>query len=177
VYRRLIRPGAADAELVRVGRYASLVALVLAGLIAPSVERLGGIFRYFQTGVTYLATPFISVIILGLLWRRANYAGALFGLIGGIAIQTGVALGAPALGYPLHWLYLAFIAQVLTMVGIAIVSLCTAPLPPGPWESFLWSPRLLFRYDEGARRPWYARPMLWYGIFAAIWIHLYWRFW
>jgi hypothetical protein len=29
------------------------------------VEHLGGIFRYFQTGVTNLSTPFISVILYG----------------------------------------------------------------------------------------------------------------
>ena len=95
-------------------------------MVAPSVERLGGIFKYFQTGVTYLATPFISVLWMGILWRRTNYAGALFGLLGGTVIQIAVVVGGqPAGRSHLHWLYLASIAQVLTMIGIAIVSLMT----------------------------------------------------
>ena len=45
-----------------------------------------GIFMYFQTGVTYLAVPFITVVLFGLLWKRTNYEAARFGLIGGIVI-------------------------------------------------------------------------------------------
>jgi SSS family solute:Na+ symporter len=160
-----------------VGRWASFVALCLAGLVAPSVERLGGIFQYFQTGVTYLSTPFISVILLGLLWKRANYAGALFGVIGGIVIQVAVGVGAPMLGIELHWLYAAFIAEVLIILGIVVVSLATAPPAPEQWEPFHWSPSLLANLDHGQRRPWYQSLVLWYALFAVIWCYLYWRYW
>jgi len=65
VYRRLFRPKADDRQLIGAGRIASAAALVLAALTTPLVPRLGGIFTYFQTGVTYMATPFVSVILLG----------------------------------------------------------------------------------------------------------------
>jgi Na+/proline symporter len=42
---------------------------------------------HFQTGVTYMATPFVSVILLGILWKRTNYTGAMAGLLGGLVIQ------------------------------------------------------------------------------------------
>ncbi len=177
VYRKLLRPDADDARTVRVGQAASLIALVSAALIAPSVRHLGGIFQYFQTGVTYLATPFISVLLLGVLWRRTNYAGGLFGIVGGIVIQVGLALSLPMCGYRLHWLYVAFIAQAATMLGIVLVSLATPAPPTALWEPFQWRPSLLAHYDEGARRPWYKRLKLWYGVFAAVSIALYWRFW
>ena len=63
----------------------------------PSVAHFGGVFKYFQNGVTYLATPFISVMLLGLLWKRTNRQGAVFGLIGGSVITLTMAFGAPAL--------------------------------------------------------------------------------
>ena len=56
-----------------------MFALSIAALLCPAVASWG-IFTYFQTGVTWLATPFISVFLLGILWKRANYAGAIFGL-------------------------------------------------------------------------------------------------
>ena len=123
VYKRIFHPDADDRRLVRMGRFASPVALAIAALVAPSVAHLGGVFKYFQNGVTYLATPFISVMLLGVLWKRTNYPGALFGLIGGSAITLALALGAPAIGIHLHWLYLAAIAQAITMAGIVAVSL------------------------------------------------------
>jgi SSS family solute:Na+ symporter len=177
IYKKMLRPNATQPQMIRAGQMASLLALVIAGLTVPAVERLGGIFQYFQTGVTYLATPFISVFILGILWKRANYAGALFGIIGGLAIQIVIALGAPALGYHLHWLYLAFIAQIVTMAGIVIVSLVTAPGTQDTALSLLWSPALLANYDGGAARPFYKRVRLWFALYACIWVYLYWRFW
>jgi solute:Na+ symporter, SSS family len=177
VYHRWIHRQASDRRLVKVGRVASAASLILAALLAPSVEHLGGIFRYFQTGVTFLSTPFISVMLAGLLWKRANYPGALFGLLGGMAIQLGVALTTSLLGIQLHWLYQAFIAQVLILAGIVIVSLLTPPLPPGSWESFVWDRRLLAHYDEGIRRPWYQKPVFWLVVYSAVWILPYVFYW
>ncbi len=32
-----------------------------------------GLFKYFQTGVTYIATPFIAVLLMGaFFWKRAK---------------------------------------------------------------------------------------------------------
>jgi len=177
VYKKLLNRRAGDAQIVRIGRIASLASLVAAAAAAPAVERLGGIFTYFQTGVTYLATPFLSALLLGIFWKRANYAGGIFAVVGGIVIQAGVVVGFWRAGYSLHWLYLAFFAQVLTLAGAVIVSLMTSPPPQALWEPFQWSPSLLRVGDEGVARPWYKRILLWYAIYAAIWFYLYWRYW
>jgi SSS family solute:Na+ symporter len=176
VYRRFLRPKATDTRLVWMGRVASVVALALAALVAPSVERVG-LFRYFQTGVSYLATPFISVLLLGILWKRTNYPGALFGLIGGTMITLVIALGAPMVGLHLHWLYLAAIAQAIIMYGIVLVSLFTSPPKETQWRPFQWTFAALTRYDEGVKRPWYQSPSLWWSVYIVGWVYLYWRFW
>lgn len=176
VYKRMARK-ADDAQLVRVGRIASLTSLAIAALVAPSVAHLGGVFRYFQNGVTYLATPFISVMLLGLLWKRTNYPGALFGLIGGSVITLALAFGAPAIGIQLHWLYVASIAQAITMAGIVIVSLLTSPPAEEQWRPFHWTLAALKQYDDGVRRPWYQSVRLWWTIYIVGWVYLYGRFW
>jgi solute:Na+ symporter, SSS family len=177
VYKKIINRNANDKTLVFVGRIASFTALAVAACLAPMVEKLGGVFKYFQTGVTYVSTPFIAVILMGLLWKRANSQGAVFGLIGGIVIQIFVALIFPWLGYTLHWLYIAFIAEILIICGIVVVSLWTPPPSREQWEPFLWTPKVLSSYDEGIIRPWYKSIKLWYGIYASIWVGLYWYFW
>src|SRR6185436_15743968 len=125
VYRRFWRKNAGDAELITTGRIAAGAALALSAFVAPVVARIG-LFRYFQTGVTYMATPFISVVLLGIFWRRANYAGAIAGLLGGLLIQIVLALGLAAAGSTLHWLYVGAIAQALTLLLAIVVSLCIA---------------------------------------------------
>ncbi|MGO9199188.1 MAG: SLC5 family protein [Limisphaerales bacterium] len=176
VYRRLFRPQAEDHHLILAGRIASGAALGLACLAAPLVAHVG-IFKYFQTGVTYMATPFVSVILLGIIWKRINYPGALAGLVGGLVIQIGLALALWALDVRLNWLYIGSIAQVLTMLLIVGVTLRTAPAPAATYTQFLWRPAVLAQYDEGRIRPWYKQVKLWFGLYAVIWVYLYWRFW
>ncbi len=166
-----------DAKLVRVGRAVSVTALAAAALLAPAVESAGGIFRYFQTGVTYLSVPFITVILFGFFWKRANYAAGVFGLTAGLAIPVLVAVSLPRFGIDLHWLYNGFIAQILISIGFVIVALSTPPPDPLEVKTFLWSPRLLTQYDEGERRPIYQRVSFWWGIYAIVWFYLYWKFW
>ncbi len=177
VYKRLMNKHADDRQTVLVGKLASGVALVAACLVAPLVERFGGIFLYFQTGVTYVATPFISVILLGVLWRRTSYEGGLFGLVGGLVITVSLALGLAAVEVELHWLYVAGVAQAITMIGIVIVSLCTDPPRHEQSEPFLWRPAALVRYDEGAHRRWYHSLKLWFALYAFVWLAVYWHFW
>jgi SSS family solute:Na+ symporter len=177
IYGRLWRPDADDRDLILAGRVSSGAALILSALTTPLVPRLGGIFTYFQTGVTYMATPFVSVILLGILWKGTNYAGALAGLLGGFAIQIGLAVAFWALDVKLNWLYVGSIAQVLTMALIVAVSLSTAPAPAWNWQPFLWHPSLLAQYDDRRPRPWYQGVRVWFALYAALWCYLYWRFW
>jgi len=176
VYKKLIRPQADEASVVRAGKIASVVSLFAACFLAPLVDVMGGMFTYFQTLVTFTATPFISVFLMGLLWRRANYAGGVFGLIGGIVIQGLVVAIAFKAGVTLHWLYLGAIAQAITMIGIAIVSLATPPPQPAQIATTVWSRASLSNLSEGPT-PWYKSLILWYSIYAAIWFYVYWRYW
>lgn len=179
VYKKLLRPDADDRSMVTVGRVAALASLIIAGLLAPQVDRFGGIFMYFQQGITFIATPIITVIFAGIFSRRVNAQGALAGLITGI-ICTIILLGVLVAGYslPIHWLYIGFFQQLLVIAVVAVVSLATPAPPREQTQPYFWRPSLLTEHLAGEPpRPWYARALLWYGIFAFIWLGLYWRFW
>jgi hypothetical protein len=64
-------PESEDRSLILAGRIASGAALVLAALTTPLVPQLGGIFKYFQTGVTYMA-PYLGEWELGKMRRMRN---------------------------------------------------------------------------------------------------------
>lgn len=176
VYQPL-NPQVSDAKLIRIGRISSCVALMLAGLTVPLIVKFGGIFLYFQQCVTFLSTPIISVIFLGILYKRTNNAGALFGLLGGFVIQGLVVAANYFGGWNLHWFYQAFIAQVIIMLLVVVVSLLTAPPRAEQWEPFHWRPSLLSNYDEGVVRPWYQQLKFWFGLYALSWVVIYWRYW
>jgi len=183
VYKKFFNPTASEKQTVQVGRIASMAALVIAAFIAPVVWYVG-IFKYFQTLVTFTASPFIAVILMGLLWKRANYAGGVAGLIGGGIIQIVIAATFYLLkaythwldGLAIHWLYLGFLGQVLSMALVVIVSLATPAPDVKLFESLVWRPSFLSAYSAEAI-PWYKQLKLWYGLYAVIWFYLYWRFW
>jgi SSS family solute:Na+ symporter len=179
LYKKLIHPAATDQEMVRVGRIASFIVLALAAVMSPVVG-LFGIFKFFQFALTAVAIPFMATILLGVLWKRMNYPAAIFGLLGGVVITSAMMLvfsGAFPGIQELHFFYIGGIAEVVIMVGIIVVSLCTAPPDYERIAPYVWRPALLKSYDEGVRRPWYQQLKLWFGIVTVIWFYLYWRFW
>ena len=203
VYQKYLRPDATDKAIVSVGRWTSFAALAIAALLAPTVSRFGGVFQYFQTGVSYIASPLIAVILCGVLWRRANARGAFAGLIVGVGLtavllalvvvasfvdKTDSGLSDAIAGAPwlhgflvafsgVHWLYIASIQEAIVILVVIAVSLTTAPPPPGQVQPFLWRPAFVWEHTREEQYPWYASLALWFGVFAAVWFYLYWRFW
>ncbi|RHW18714.1 sodium transporter [Sphingomonas gilva] len=77
-----------ERELVRVGRIAAVVSIVLAMLTArPLLGSLDQAFQYIQEFSGFV-TPGITVIfLLGLFWSRATEAGALVGAIASVVLS------------------------------------------------------------------------------------------
>lgn len=175
VYRRFWRKSAGDSELITTGRITTATSLALAAVAAPLVASIG-VFKYFQTGVTYMATPFIAVILLGVFWKRTSYAGAVAGLAGGLVIQILLAWWGASRG--VHWLYVGAIAEIATIALIIAVSAFTAVPPADAVASLVWRPSWLRSYDDGAPpRPWWQRVGTWFVVYAVAWCAIYWRFW
>jgi SSS family solute:Na+ symporter len=173
VYKKFLDRNASERRMIRVGRWSACAALAIAACLAPMVKQLGGIFQFFQTAMTYIACPFMATCLMGLLWKRTNYAGGIFGLLGGLVIQLLVAFGLPHLtGVKLHIFYNGAIAQLPIMIGIAVVSALTPPNPEAS-NRYVWRKELLLQYDEGAARPWWQRLSLWYVLYALVWVSVY----
>ncbi len=184
VYKRKINVEASESQMVRAGMIAAICALFISTFVAPLLVAKVGIFTYFQTGAAYLASPFIAVFIMGILWKRTSYKGAIAGMLGGIVIQCLLVyvdyVSVTKLHWyetKLHWFYLAFAGEMLTMFLVFIVSLKTTPPDPSQLVSLVWKPSLLSQYDEGVRRPWYQQVKLWFAIYIVGWVYLYYRFW
>ena len=71
----------------------------------------------------------------------------------------------------------AAIAQGITMAGVMVISLLTAPPEESQWRPFYWTLAALRQYDDGVRRPWYKSALLWWILYTIVWGCLYWRFW
>jgi SSS family solute:Na+ symporter len=85
LYEKL-RPKASQHELVRMGRIATAIMVVIAMLWIPVVRGKTGLYEYLQSVQGYLAPPVFVVFFFGVFWKRLNAQGCLWAMIIGFII-------------------------------------------------------------------------------------------
>lgn len=122
------RPQADQAHLVRVGRIAAVVSVVLAILTArPLLGSFDQAFQYIQEYTGFFTPGIVVIFVLGLFWKRANEAGALAAAVGSFVLSIVLKLGWPSLPF-IDRVGLVFL---LALALAAIVSLATKPQQAG----------------------------------------------
>lgn len=121
---KTFRPGTSQRGLVLVGRIATVGALVVAVLWAPTIASFDTLYQYLQSVLSYLVPPVVAVFLLGIGWRRANGLAAFLtlvvvqpiGLLGFVLIEV---MGL----VPLQFLYAAGLMLALSVITMVVVSL------------------------------------------------------
>ncbi len=141
IYEKL-RPGRPEAELVRVGRIATAVVVGLGLLWIPIMkvmaESKAGLYDYLQNVQGFLAPPITAVFLLGLMSRRINAKGAVWGLGVGFvlgmvkltlqsmvqngALDPGTLLGAIGAFNGYYFSGLLFFVSVAIVVGVSLLT-------------------------------------------------------
>ena len=138
------RPGATQAQLVWIGRVATVV-MVLIGLAwIPVIQGARGLYEYLQGVSAYIGPPIFTVFFFGVFMKRLNGPGALAALLVGSAmglfrlvVDTPVSLGLAGYeqGYPpgsllwivnniyfQYWSLLIFVVSAITMIAVSYVT-------------------------------------------------------
>lgn len=82
IYKSYIRPSASQTSLVRVGRWMSLLCLVIAAFIAPLLGNLDQAFQYIQEFTGFISPGALAIFLAGLFYRPATSRGALLAAVG-----------------------------------------------------------------------------------------------
>ncbi len=136
--------GASQRQLVRIGRIATGVMVLIALAWIPVIKGAHGLYGYLQSVQGYLAPPIFVVFFLGVFWKRMNAAGALWAMIVGFAlgifrmiVDTPITLGISK-GYPegsLFWIvnniYFQYFSVLITLVS-AVVMVGVSLMTPAP---------------------------------------------
>ncbi|MFN4314400.1 MAG: sodium:solute symporter [Chitinophagaceae bacterium] len=85
-----MKPDTPEKDLVRAGKIATAVIVVLGMLWIPIMEKIGGgvLYQYLQNVQAYIAPPITAVFVLGILWKRVNAKGAIATLLFGLLMAT-----------------------------------------------------------------------------------------
>src|SRR6476660_2571338 len=77
------RPGATQSEIVRMGRTATIVMVIIAMAWIPVIKGAHGLYNYLQSVQGYLAPPIFVVFFFGVFNKRLNAKGCLWAMVVG----------------------------------------------------------------------------------------------
>jgi len=85
LYEKL-RPGASQSQIVRTGRIATTIMVLIALMWIPVVQGAHSLYDYLQSVQGYLAPPIFVVFFFGVFWKRLNAKGCLWAMVVGFAL-------------------------------------------------------------------------------------------
>ena len=85
IYKKL-KPKESEGNLLRVGKLATTIIVILGILWIPIMQKIGGgvMYQYLQNVQSYIAPPVAAVFLLGIIWKRVNSKAAISTLIVGL---------------------------------------------------------------------------------------------
>ncbi|MEO5893209.1 MAG: sodium transporter, partial [Ferruginibacter sp.] len=119
---------ASEKKMVSVGRWVVLIAMVIAGLVAPALKSLDQAYQFIQEYVGFFSPGVLAIFLLGMFWKRTTAAAALTGAVLTIPISTVLKFlpiwtNGAFPDYPfLDRMSITFIAIVVMMVAITLIN-------------------------------------------------------
>ena len=119
-----------------IGRYVSLVLLLLAMCVAPLIAHMGGIYTFIQTLLSLFQGPMLALLIMGAFTRFATPMSGLYTLITGVAFAAVLSLAG------ILMLYVAFVTFVYALAAIVAISRFTQARSDAELERLTYRPFL-----------------------------------
>ncbi len=129
-----IRPNASQKQVVTVGRFATVIMVIIGLLWIPVIQGGKGLYDYLQGVQAYLAPPIFVVFFVGILNKRVNAKGCLSALIVGfalglfrLAIDTPVKMisdfsyAKGSFFWIINNMYFQYYSMLITLISIAVI--------------------------------------------------------
>jgi SSS family solute:Na+ symporter len=187
IYRPLINPKGSDSHYVTMGRWATVVGVVISVLTAYLVMRSASIMDYVQALFSFFIAPLFGTVVLGMLWKRATGAGGFWGLLCGtvssVSMWAWVKIDPTALRYVAlspdakalaQDMYQALWSFLICVTVTVVVSLATKPLPNSALAGLVYGQTQIPSVGDV---PLYQKPLFWAAIVGIIFVVLNIIFW
>jgi solute:Na+ symporter, SSS family len=187
IYGALLRKNASDREYVSMGRWCTVVGVLISIGTAYLVMQFASIMDYVQALFSFFIAPLFGTVLLGMLWKRATRAGGFWGLLAGTLSSIGmwawvkidhsalryVALSAHARDMAEN-MYRALWSCLLCALVTVIVSLATRPQPIEELRGLVYGATEIPHEEHVSI---YHRPAFWAVVVAVVFVILQIVFW
>ena len=187
IYRPYIRKGATDAHYVKMGRWCTIVGVLVSVGAAYLVTHFKSIMDYMQALISFFISPLFGTVIVGMLWKRATAKGGFCGLLAGSVSSVILFVLVKSNPANLAWvalsrhakdmaenLYRALWSLLICVIVTVAVSLLTKPKPAEELKG------LVYGYTEIPSEgdlPFYMRSLFWGAGAGVVFVILQWLFW
>ncbi len=187
IYRALIKKEASDEHYVRMGRWCTILGVLVSIGTAYLVMQFLSIMDYVQALFSFFIAPLFGTVLLGMLWKRATPAGGFWGLLAGtgssIAMWAWVRADPSALAIialsdkakdMAENMYRALWSWIVCVAVTVVVSLLTRPKPEKELAGLVYG---VTNVPSEAHLPVYQRPVFWAAVVAVVFVVLNVIFW
>jgi SSS family solute:Na+ symporter len=187
IYRALIKKDASDHHYVNMGRWTTVIGVLISLGTAYVVMQFASIMDYVQALFSFFIAPLFGTVVLGMLWKRATGPGGFWGLLCGTLCSIGmwawvkvdpsalryVALSPNAKGlaqdmYQALWSFLVCISVT------AAVSFATKPKADAELMGLVYGMTEVPTFGDV---PVYKEPILWAVVVSVVLVILNIMFW
>jgi SSS family solute:Na+ symporter len=171
IYGAFLNKKASDQHYVAMGRWSTVIGMLVSIMTAYLVMNANSIMDYVQALFSFFIAPLFGTVILGMMWKRATKKGGFYGLLAGtassIAMFIWVHTDASALKYiamspdaqPMaENLYRALWSWIICVLVTVVVSLMTKATPIAQLSGLVYGATPL--PDDGAKTL-FEKPLFW----------------
>jgi SSS family solute:Na+ symporter len=187
IYRATINKDATDAHYVSVGRWCTILGVLVSIGTAYLVRHSASIMDYVQALFSFFIAPLFGTVLLGMLWKRATGPAGFWGLTAGtfssIGLWAWVKIDPTAIRYVAlspdakdmaENMFRALWCGLICIAVTVGVSLVTKPKPDSELVGLVYG---CTEIPSEGHLPWWQKPIFWAGVILAVFVVLQIIFW
>ncbi len=126
IYKKYFNKDASERKLVLTGRWAVIISMLIAAIVAPALKSLDQAYQFIQEYAGFFSPGVLAIFLLGMFWKKTTASAGLAGALLTVPISTVLKFlprwtNGAFPDYPfLDRMTIAFFAIVITMVTISL---------------------------------------------------------
>ncbi|HLX86434.1 MAG TPA: sodium:solute symporter family protein [Terriglobales bacterium] len=187
IYRPLINSKGSDHHYVSMGRWTTIIGVLISVGTAYLVMQFASIMDYVQALFSFFIAPLFGTVVLGMLWKRATGPAGFWGLLSGTLCSISmwawvhhdpsalryVALSPHAKGLAQD-MFQALWSFLVCVTVTFVISKLTKPVPDEQLKGLVYG---LTEVPSIGDVPLYQRPLFWAGVVTVVFFVLNIIFW
>jgi SSS family solute:Na+ symporter len=90
IYKKYINKEATERKLVLTGRWAVIIAMLIAAIVAPALKSLDQAYQFIQEYAGFFSPGVLAIFLLGMFWKKTTAAAGLAGAVLTVPLSAGL---------------------------------------------------------------------------------------